>query len=87
MTELSILPGRCRCGHRLDLRNEPVDGETPELGHFGWLIFGYCHKCKIVVMLDFLQTDRQPRMDLDYIIREDERCVNVQPFEGKEYKE
>lgn len=62
MTEMSIVPGKCLCGKKLEHRINQTDNKKH------WLISGTCHKCKIVFAINVFSRSEEPIEDLDYMI-------------------
>lgn len=74
------LPGRCgNCGNRLDPRQVEVreDEDDNNSKIICWLVYGYCDKCKIVYMLDFLEQEKEPQLGEDITINWDKNAIGT----------
>ena len=48
--EMSILPGKHKCGRNLSMMIAPLDDENKEI--IGWMIYGVCKKCNEILVID-----------------------------------
>ena len=59
-----MCPGKCKCGNSLDMR---ITEEAEEAIRI-WIIFGSCHKCKIVYVCAMFNQHDKPVQDRDFMI-------------------
>jgi hypothetical protein len=59
--QMAIIPGKCKCGKKLDLRINNVEEGL-------WMIHGFCTPCKVVYILQLMEQHEEPRGGIDYII-------------------
>lgn len=66
MTEMKIIPGKHRCGRELDMRKTDVKDDKGEI--VSWIIYGFCKKCKVVLISDLILKPEEPILDRDFMI-------------------
>jgi hypothetical protein len=64
MTELEILPGRHCCNTQFEVRM--FDCETKN--KIAWIIYGYCRKCSLVIILSIIYSDTPPIKGVDFVL-------------------
>lgn len=67
--EILELPEICYCGNRLYLRSVPVEGKNKTVD--GWIIYGFCEKCKIVNVFSYFDEKVSPTEGIDFKIIKD----------------
>ena len=66
MKELRIIPGKHKCGKKMDMRIADVKDDNEDV--VSWIIFGVCKNCDTVVMLDLFVQLEEPIQDVDFLI-------------------
>lgn len=64
--EAKIIPGKHKCGRKMDMRIVDVKDDNKEV--FAWIIYGICKKCNAVLISNLLMQSEEPVQDRDFII-------------------
>ncbi|MBL7147830.1 MAG: hypothetical protein ISS82_03325 [Nanoarchaeota archaeon] len=66
MNEIKIIPGKHKCGRKMDMRITDVKDDNKNI--VAWIIYGICKKCNIVLISDLFLESEKPVQDRDFII-------------------
>ena len=70
MTEMKIVSGKHECGSIMDMRITDVKEDEKDKNSkvMGWIIYGICKKCTMVVISNLFSQEKEPVVDLDYMV-------------------
>jgi len=84
MTEIKIIAGKHKCGRDLDMRKTGVKDDKGNV--VSWIIYGFCKKCRVVLICDMVLRPEEPVLDRDFMVdydkiseEKDEKNIQVQP--------
>lgn len=66
MKEIKLLHGKHCCGREFDMKI--MDAKDDNKKSTAWIVYGFCNKCKVVMISSMFLQAEKPMQGIDFII-------------------
>ena len=81
--EMRLIAGKHKGGKLLDTKIISFEVDDKEI--LGWIVYGICKKCNIVIILHIFIEPEQPIQDVDFTITD--KIAEEGGFKGEKFEE
>lgn len=71
MNEIRLLPGKHCCDKEFDMRI--IDAKDDNGKSAAWIVYGFCKRCKVVMVSNMFLQEEQPQQGIDFVIDYDKK--------------